>query len=198
MKYEYRILTAEDIEKAESYIPLLKKMELVSAISEKCFETLNITANSESTQMAMPPVYREDTFRKSRYLMGIFAKLYLKDEIGTEGDDEYFIAVDEYDKYAGGHIFEQLNRFKSDAKLRDKCFDMFNDYKDICWRLDNSMKGLMTAMNDPVSRAIASITTSMTPDSIQNAVAGFETAQHELENLKDRLETISEEASEEG
>lgn len=193
MEYEYRILTANDINKAKTYVPLVKKMDIVSTISERCFETLNITANADGSQMPMPPVYRENTFIKSRYLMGIFAKLYLCDEFGVEGDDEYLMAVDEYDKYAGGHIFEQLNRFKSDATIRDKCFDMFNDYKDICWRLDNSIKGLMLAMNDPVSRAMATITSSMTPDSIQNAVSGFETAQHELENLKERLETISEE-----
>ena len=194
MGFEYKTLTTEDIQKANSYIPLMKKMEIVSTISERCFETLNITAGVDGNTIAMPPVYREDTALKSRYLMAIFVIYYLNDHIETENDqDEYLIAVDEYDKYAGGHIFEQLNRFKSDVNLRDKCYEMFNDYKDVCWRLDKAIQGLLVAMNDPVSRIMATITSNMSPEAVESTMAGFKEAQTTLEQLKGRIDEKAQE-----
>ena len=180
---EYKVITREELLKANTYVPFMEKASFVIKNSEKCFDTLNIMANTNDESKAMPPLYRVGEFAKSRYLMCALAKLYLKDEVGTVDGDEWLMAIDEYDKYAGGHIFEQINKFKSDAELRDICFNLLNDYKDLAKKFDSAINGLLIAMNDPVSRAVSYLATATTPENIQESM-------NELEKLKGEMDAL--------
>lgn len=181
---EYKVITREELLNANTYVPFMDKAKFVLACSEKCFDTLNIMANSKDDSKALPPVYRIGEFAKSRYMMCALAKLYLKDEVGTVDDDEWLMAIDEYDKYAGGHVFEQINKFKSDAELRDICFNLLNDYKDLSRKFDSAINGLLIAMNDPVSRAVAYLATATTPENIQGSMEELEKIKQEMEQLR--------------
>ena len=171
MAFEYYKLTEEDLLKADTYVPTAKKMEFVKTVAERCFDKLDIMATEGDENKPLPSCYKVNTDRKGRYLMGALVKLYLKQDFVTEGDDEeYLMAVDEYDKYAGGHVFEMINRMKSNATTRDIAYNIMADYSELKYRLDSDIKGLLTAMNDSVSRALAYIEASATPVEMQKTL----------------------------
>ena len=176
----------ESIEKimqeAEAYVPISKKAEFVKYCAERCFDKLNITATSgNDTLSAMPPMWKENSELKARYMMGGLLKLYLKQEAQTDENDEWLLTEQEYDRWAAAHILNQIERMKSNASLRDKCFDLLQDYKTLEKMLNTEVYGLIRAMNDSVSRIIAQIQASTTPESMKNAMAQLEQSKKDYE-----------------
>ena len=176
----------ESIEKimqeAEAYVPISKKAEFVNYCAERCFDKLNITAASgNDTLSAMPPMWKENSELKARYMMGGLLKLYLKQEAQTDENDEWLLTEQEYDRWAAEHILNQIERMKSNASLRDKCFDLLQDYKTLEKMLNTEVYGLIRVMNDSVSRIIAQIQASTTPESMKNAMAQLEQSKKDYE-----------------
>lgn len=176
----------ESIEKimqnAESYVPIRKKTEFVHYCAERCFDKLNITAASgNDTLSAMPPMWKENSELKARYMMGGLLKLYLKQESQTDENDEWLLTEQEYDRWAAAHLLNQIERMKSNASLRDKCFDLLQDYKTLEKMLNTEVYGLIRVMNDSVSRIIAQIQASTTPESMKNAMTQLEQSKKEYE-----------------
>ena len=176
----------ESIEKimqeAEAYVPISKKAEFVHYCAERCFDKLNITAASgNDTLSAMPPMWKENSELKARYMMGGLLKLYLKQEAQTDENDEWLLTEQEYDRWAAAHILNQIERMKSNASLRDKCFDLLQDYKTLEKMLNTEVYGLIRAMNDSVSRIIAQIQASTTPESMKNAMTQLEQSKKDYE-----------------
>ena len=160
------------MQNAESYVPIRKKTEFVHYCAERCFDKLNITAASgNDTLSSMPPMWKENPELKARYMMGGLLKLYLKQNPQTDENDEWLLTEQEYDRWAEAHILNQIERMKSNASLRDKCFDLLQDYKTLEKMLNTEVYGLIRAMNDSVSRIIAQIQASTTPESMKNAMA---------------------------
>ena len=62
---------------ARTYIPLMKKAEIVSHCAERCIDRV-VVNTGEKFRGDTPPMYRENGQRKRRYLMGILAKAYLR------------------------------------------------------------------------------------------------------------------------
>ncbi len=191
-------ITAEQMAKVSTYLPIMAKSEWVELVAEKCMNRVNMTANLGDTDMALPPMYKENTEYRSRYLMGAFVKLYLHGswEVG-EDEDEWLMPIDEYDKWAGGHIFAQIEKFKADKELRDICFNLLNDYKDLELRLKAEIRDMMAIMNDPTSRQLAAQQMSMTPEAMEMAIEELNKAQEALkvyeENRKEIIEKTEEE-----
>ena len=176
----------ESIEKimqeAEAYVPISKKAEFVHYCAERCFDKLNITAASgNDTLSSMPPMWKENPELKARYMMGGLLKLYLKQEAQTDENDEWLLTEQEYDRWAAAHLLNQIERMKSNASLRDKCFDLLQDYKTLEKMLNTEVYGLIRVMNDSVSRMIAQIQASTTPESMKNAMAQLEQSKKEYE-----------------
>lgn len=176
----------ESIEKimqeAETYVPISKKAEFVNYCAERCFDKLDITATSgNDTLSAMPPMWKENSELKARYMMGGLLKLYLKQEAQTDENDEWLLTEQEYDRWAAAHILNQIERMKSNASLRDKCFDLLQDYKTLEKMLNTEVYGLIRAMNDSVSRIIAQIQASTTPESMKNAMTQLEQSKRDYE-----------------
>lgn len=170
------------MQNAESYVPIRKKAEFVKYCAERCFDKLNITATSgNDTLSAMPPMWKENSALKARYMMGGLLKLYLKQEAQTDENDEWLLTEQEYDRWAAAHILNQIERMKSNASLRDKCFDLLQDYKTLEKMLNTEVYGLIRAMNDSVSRIIAQIQASTTPESMKNAMAQLEQSKKDYE-----------------
>ena len=188
MAFDYYKLTEEDLLKADTYVSTMQKMDFVRTVAERCFDKLDITASEGDEDRPLPSCYKVNTDKKSRYLMGALLKLYLKQDFATEGDDEeYLMVIDEYDKYAGGHIFEMINRMKSNAKTKDIAYNLMADYSELKYRLDSDIKGLLTAMNDSVSRALAYIEASTSPAEMQKALSQMTENQELLDNyMKER------------
>lgn len=175
---ETYVITEEAMAEVNTYVPIRIKTELIERLAEKCIIRSEITASIDGEDMLMPPMYREDTNVKSRYLMGVFVRLYL---CGTfKPDDEkdiWLIPEDEYDKWAGGHVFNQIERFKQNQKLKNICFDMISDYKDFEKRFNTEVYSLINAMNDPVARQLAAMQASVTPDSVKDILQKIEEIQ---------------------
>lgn len=142
-------LTKEMILAAKSYIPLGIKDAWVADCSAKCFDRLAITADGEQ----MPPMYMVNASLKSRYLMGAFVGFYLcADYMAESEDNKALMSMEDYDKWAGSHIFNQLERWKRDADVKDKCFDILSDYRVLEKRFGLAINSLLTVQNDQVIR----------------------------------------------
>ena len=170
------------MQEAEAYVPISKKAEYVNYCAERCFDKLDITATSgNDTLSAMPPMWKENPELKARYMMGGLLKLYLKQNPQTDENDEWLLTEQEYDRWAAAHILNQIERMKSNASLRDKCFDLLQDYKTLEKMLNTEVYGLIRVMNDSVSRIIAQIQASTTPESMKNAMAQLEQSKKDYE-----------------
>lgn len=141
-------ITRDMMEQAADYVSNAEKERWVGDTAPKCFDRLAITADGE----AMPPMYIVNAGLRSRYLMGAFAKLYMKTTFSAEERDESLMTEEVYDAWAGSHVFCQIDRMKKDADLRDKCYDMMADFKDLEKRLSAQLNGLLAVQNDSVLR----------------------------------------------
>jgi hypothetical protein len=185
-------ITKDQMKGVTTYIPLVAKLQWVELIASKCLNKVEMQANFMNNDFNLPPMYKENTEYKMRYLMGVFVRLYLRGswEVG-EDEDKWLIPVDEYDKWAGGHIFAQIEKFKSDAELRDICFNLMNDFKELTRYLNTEINSLINIMNDPAARQMASTQASMTPEAMDAALKQLNEARDELmeyeEQRKQRL-----------
>lgn len=142
------IITEKSILSAKRYIPLATKEKWAAENAQKCFDRLAITADGE----AMPPMYMVNTGLRSRYLMAALAGMYFGFEYETDETDEQLMSETDYDKYAGSHIINQIERLKANYEVRDECFDLLYDYHDLEKRFGNQINGLLNIQNDYVLR----------------------------------------------
>ena len=142
-------LTKELMLGARDYIPLAEKEAWVAENAPKCFDQLAITADDE----AMPPMFMVNTGLKSRYLMAALVNLYFRAKKTDASEaDEWLMSVEEYDAWAGSHVFNQLERWKRDGDLKFKAYDLLYDYKDLEKRFSAQISSLLAVQNDPVIR----------------------------------------------
>lgn len=141
-------VTRDMIIAASDYMPNAEKEAWVTATAKKCFDRLAITSNGET----MPEMYMINTGIKSRYLMTALVSKYFHQPYEADTTDDALISEADYDRWAGGHIFGQLERWKKDYDLRNKCFDLLYDFNDLRNRLTSQIMGLLTIQNDSVLR----------------------------------------------
>lgn len=188
--------TAETIINAESYVPLAKKVEFINYASERCFTSLKITSNPETAQAkVMPSMYKINAALKSRYLLGAFLKLYLKEEYVPVEGDEWLLSQDDYDNYKSGHLFNEMNRFKSNNEIRDKVFDILSDFKELTTMFEEELAGSLHALNDVVSRIYMAFTEMVTPDQVSEMLNDINQSKDEIEQYiaEHKEETAEEE-----
>lgn len=142
------IITKELVSGARDYIPDAVKEAWTAENAPKCFDKLAITADGE----AMPPMYAVNSSIKARYLMAAFAGLYLNAEYEAEKDNAALMTVAEYDRWAGSHVFNQMERLKRFDDVRDKIFDIIEDYRSLEKRFHAAVGNLLNVQNDPVIR----------------------------------------------
>lgn len=162
---EFYFLKKTDIKDAIGYIPIMEKQKIIDDIAPKCILDLPVKADDKP----MPSMYGEDTFMKSRYLMGILLHCYFEKDIDPVEKEKYLLAADDYDRWAKNHIFNELERMKSDSEVRDKVFDILYDYKDFEKKLNAQIYMLLNVMNDPCTRILAMVESQSTPEAIKEA-----------------------------
>lgn len=141
-------LTKEMLTAAHDYVSSAEKEKWVAETAPKCFDKLAITSNGES----YPPMYMLNCDLQSRYLMTALVSKYFGQKYEADETDPELISPADYDKWAGGHIFGQIDRWKHDRDVRDKAYDLLDDYYDLRWRLTTQANGLLNAQNDTVLR----------------------------------------------
>lgn len=150
-------ITKEMLLGARDYVELGVKETWCKDNAMKCFDKLSITADEEPA----PPMYMLNAGLKARYLMAAFTAFYLRQDYEALADDNSLMSVEEYDRWAGSHVFNQIERWKSDREVRDKCFDVLADYKDLEKMFSVQINGMLAAMNDPVVRQNEYLSTQM-------------------------------------
>ena len=187
--FEYYTISTEDLKhKVTTYITLAAKTEWVSLISDSCMDRVELSYMDE----AMPSMYIENADRKSRFLLGFFLRLYLnwnwEHDEDEKPEDEWLVPYDVYDKWMRGHLFAQIEKFKSDKDVKDICFNLLSEYKDVERRLNNEIYGKLQVKNDPVTRQIMQQQMNVTPEAIEALFDGLKDAQAAFDEYKEAKE----------
>lgn len=188
------VITKEILEAAEDYLPLAVK----TSLAKQQAETI-VQAGKEMTGirtdggniLPMPPRYFADEAARSILEMSIFTAMYLKCEPVTDGKID--LTIDQYDYYAGSHIFGQLNHLKgelgrTDPELKTKIINMVSDFNDYQKRLTAEIRALMTMYNDPVDRFMAMNAAMTTPEGMEGLLGELKDAAEALEEYKTHRE----------
>lgn len=205
------VITPEIVKSATDYIPLMKKQEMAETIAQKCIVKvlMKYTEKGDGTDsVPMPDRYQEYHMYTNLYLMGVLAHEYL--HIPYEGDgtgkeiidyENLKMPANVYDQWGASHVLNQLEQMKTDREMREKVFDLLNDYKDFRWMLAHEIDILLGHNNDVVTRmmqALGSSIKEMAADSMQELGEALQNEQpHEAEpEKKVSAEDIAKAASE--
>lgn len=175
------VITGEMVDKAESYLPLARKLAIIEAVTPLCISTVRLV--DEKGEASVPNRAEEDVLYSRRAAMGVFLRHYLNYEF--EGwEEDIALPLNLYDQWAGSHIFNQLERLKSMTAVRDKVFDILADYKEFVKLLNNAIYTRINHQNDFVLRFNQMIESSTTPEA-------FQEAREELVKLAEEAKQIS-------
>lgn len=173
-------ITEEMLKSAETYLSLPQKEGLAHYLAVACVDEKN-------------GLFVERYGVKQRILMGVLAKLYLgedfeKQKITMESNGrevsgvlDCCMTVDEYDNWAGSHVYAQINRMvkRGGAEVSDKAYEMLNDHKTFGIMLDKEIGALIAGHNDILNRAARALAAQITPERVQSV----------LEEIKKAVET---------
>ena len=183
-------ITTETIERANSYVDLLTKTEFAKYVSQRMFDSLKVTADDgKNGGKVLPSLNKLNAGLRKRYLMGAFVKLYLMQDYDPVEGDDALMSQDDYDNYAGSHIFNEMNRLKSNSAIRDKVFDILSDFKELTEIVDTETEGILAALNDPVSRIYMTLTQMATPEEISGLLDDINSKRDEID---DYIKTMKE------
>lgn len=175
-------LTEEIIRNATTYVPLKQKATMAKRFAEDCVEKVEMKYKDEP----LPPVYKENIQVRMLWGMCVLLTSYLKVFDKDSGED--FRSTD-YDEWGGTAVLNQLNRFKSskDAEVRDKAYDILDDYREFYGMLGKEINSLLSAKNDLMTRALAYLDGKMTPQYLEQSLQELREVQQEaLEYVNNR------------
>lgn len=193
------IITAQKLMNARDYVPLSEKTRFAQEAADLCFDRMELRISGGPESLPMPPMYKENTGVKMRVLMGGFVRLYLGENIDTEkkitsdadGKERleeispWLMTQSEYDLYAGSHIFNQIERLKSEyGEVRDRAFDILADWRTTEKMLNAEIAGKLMVMNEPVSRIMMAMQSQTTPEVMMGLQKELEGLQKELDGYK--------------
>jgi hypothetical protein len=195
-------ITTEMLERANDYVSLMEKQEICEKIAPKCIAKVMMVfvPDGSEERIAVPDRWQEARHMTAMYQMGIFAKLYLN--ASFDGDSDLQMAANEYDKWAGSHVFNQLERLKGDKDLKDKVFNILYDYKEFQWALRREIETLLSHNNDVVARLAMFITESVGRGMLAASevsekredvpsIADIQETAKKIEEMKERIQTLT-------
>ena len=173
-------ITAEMIENAETYIPLLEKAKLAEDIAHKCVKAVafSYTPANGGAEVPMPPGAQEVPFLTSLCLMGALVSRYLKQ--GKDWDNDVQMPLNVYDEWASSHVMNQLERLKVNKKIANRVYDMLYDYKDLRWMVRQAVETRVSQGSDIVSRMhqmFALSAMDISPQMLEETMAQLENLQ---------------------
>lgn len=157
------VLTEEMLRAAHDYIPLSEMAFLAASIAPNC---LKKSKTAEQNQkgiefLALPTIWVHDPEMKELWKMKIFLDKYLNIQTPDDFSDK------NYDKFGEAHIFNQLERFKANAELKDKVFNILGNLKKFEKMLNTEIDNEKEVRNDPVARLTAAISIVSNPENIK-------------------------------
>ena len=120
----------------------------------------------------------------------------LRDYLKKMEDED--LSTEQYDEWGSASIFNQLDRFKSskDQEIRNKVYDLVDDYREFYRMLGTEINSLVEAKNDLLARLVQYITLSQSPEVLQEQLEKLEQLTREFDGVKDAIKE-AEQASEE-
>lgn len=161
---EYFVLTKEMMLGAETYMPLAEKTANARLIAEACVRPMETAEQNKPADqlISLPMLCEEDYALKSILLLNTLLGYYFDIEV-----DENTDPFETYDFYAGGHLLNQIERFKGDRETKDIAFDILEDFREFKKMVDTMIFNEKANANDPIGRLAASIEILSTPEAIQ-------------------------------
>ena len=171
------MVNEEMLRSASDYIPLHKKISLGKAIAPLCIvKSKTAEQNQKGLEfLSMPTIWIDDLETKNLYVMSVLLSEYLKIGLPDNFTDQ------QYDYYASAHILNQLERFKSNTELKDKVFDLLNDFRDFKKILDTEIFSEKEVRNDPIARLSAAISIASDPENIKKMQEELSKTTNELQ-----------------
>ena len=185
-------ITREVVLGAKQYIPLEKKMDFAVHVAEKCCDVAQTKIGIGESELMVPELRVENYALRQRYLMGALYGIYLGVQFEPVEGTEWLMAQDDYNWAASQFPVNQLERFKSDAEVRDKIFNLLRDYKELERMVGAEIGNTLAIGNDIAARLMMALTMSITPE----ALKALEQAENELREQAKSLRGTVEEAKE--
>lgn len=155
------VLTEEMMRNAKTYMPMAVKMKLSDEISELC---VKIEDKEKSGDIyALPPLKTEQEALKIMMLQNTLLGFYFDIEVDEKKD-----AFEVYDHYAGSHILNQIERYKQNAEIRTKAFDLLSDFRDFRRMVDARIERILYSENNALDRLLAGMALASDPEYIKN------------------------------
>lgn len=175
-----KILSEEDIRNAVSYLPLAKKTAMARAYAQDCLLQFDISTGNEEVDKVFPSRFQENPQKRMLYGMLVLLREYLKK---MEDED---LSTEQYDVWGASSIFNQLDRFKSskDPEIRNKVYDLVDDYREFYRMLGTEINSLAEAKNDFLARLVQYVSLSQSPEALQEQLEQLEKLTQEIEGMK--------------
>lgn len=181
------VLTKEMLQKAKTYMPLATKQTLAQELAYACvrpmkrikWDGIHVLPKDEAVEegpTALPDLMEEDIALKMCLLQNVLLSYYFDIEIDP-GENGYEV----YDRYAGSHLLNQLERFKSDRDVKNIAFDLTEDWREFKKMLDTIIYNYKMAVNDPLKRFDAMLTVFSSPENVQSLMDELKKAGDEVE-----------------
>lgn len=186
-------ITHDMMAKADAYIPVAEKELIAATAARACIKRTNqIHAYDEKDETffngeyALAPMYCESPSSKARILLTVLNVYYLH-----IWDDKHKLMcdTDEFDKFAGAHILNQIERYKT-GEYREKAFDLMADYRETEKYLNSAIYSVLREMNDPVRRFMEAVGTMGSQEYVQAALDNIQQSKDGIEKEKKRQEAI--------
>lgn len=189
-------ITREDIERAKDYLPLEIKETMVRLMAPLCLEQVR-NPNSSGAR-PLPDIVRESRKMRQQCLMGVFAQWYMGRKIemqiasyvdndgnAKEKPINYCMSADEYDKWAGSHVMNQMERWKrAKNTVSNKVYDIMYDFKAFENMLLGVIRDEIDARNDPALRMMQMMDAQTSPETLRETLKVMQEAGEYLEERK--------------
>lgn len=180
------IISDNLMEKAKSYMPLREKEDLAKQVADLCLVPMKTAEQNRAGEklLAMPNMRGEDMALKQILLLNTLLGFYFDIEVDPEKD-----SYEQYDFYAGAHIFNQLERYKS-TMWKNKAFDILSDFKEFRKMVDTEIFNIRANWNDPVARFTSAVQILSTPENVKTLLDELKKTSEEYTDALHRQKQI--------
>ena len=180
------VIREKDIEQARDYMPVAIKEQVARLLAALCIEEVPNPASSKA--QPLPDLVRENRRMRQQCLYGVFAQWYMNkseelqmfayyDRDGEKHEEKanYCMDADATDKWAGSHVFNQMERLKrSKTYISEKTYNIMYDYKMFENMLLGAISDEIRGRNDPALRMVQLMNMQATPEDIKKVVDAME------------------------
>lgn len=195
-------LDAEDVRKADTYIPISVKHKVIQILAAGCVEEVSLKLESGKDNVRpMPPRWQENVLGKRLIMAYVLASLYLHkidgEELFNKDNPKFSFSERQFDLFSQAYFnLEQFKRHE-DPEIRSRAFAILADYRDFEKMLNAEIYNTLQSRNDLLSRLCMMMDMQAAPEAIQAALSDLERitqeANQELGKRKVWMEQVKQE-----